>query len=173
MAITLNWSDDQEVLPIHNKHIELLEGLLIEVARSEGVEEGEVSLTFVDDETIRELNREYRGMDKSTDVLSFPMGEDELEGDEALELEEEVEADDADMVEDEDMMPLLLGDVIISVPTAIRQSEEYGHSIERELGFLFLHGFLHLIGYDHDNEEAERDMISRQEAVLAKAGLTR
>lgn len=173
MTITLNWSDDQEVLPIQDKHIELLESLLVEAARAEGVEEGEVSLTFVDDETIRELNREYRGMDKSTDVLSFPMEEDELEGEEALELEDDEESEETDELEDDELMPLLLGDVIISVPTAIRQSEEYGHSIERELGFLFVHGFLHLIGYDHENEEAERDMNRRQEAVLAQVGLTR
>jgi len=67
----------------------------------------------------------------------------------------------------------MLGDIIISVPRAIAQSEDYGHSVERELGFLFVHGFLHLIGYDHQSEEEEKVMFGKQEHILQQAGLVR
>ena len=199
MALILNWNNEQEQLPITEERIALFEKLLEEAARTEGIKDGEVSLSFVDDETIRALNRDYRGVDKATDVLSFPMedpdcdfpdtmeldgaGRDEAGRDEAVAEEtgmedtdsEESETDDAAMDEagTEEAIPRLLGDIVISVPTAVRQSEEYGHSIERELGFLFVHGFLHLIGYDHDTEEAEKEMFARQEAILQKAGLYR
>jgi probable rRNA maturation factor len=175
--------------------VAVFERLLELAAQAEEVEDGEVSLTFVDDDTIRRLNKEYRGVDKATDVLSFPMededmwfvGEDdrELAGDAEDEAAEEpVETDpetaeggavDIDAAADgaAEPIPHLLGDIVISVPTARRQSEAYGHSLERELGFLFVHGFLHLLGYDHDTPEAERDMFARQEAILAQAGLHR
>ena len=133
-------------------------------ARHENIEAGEVVLSLVDDETIHELNRTYRGKDAPTDVLSFAM-------------EEETEADDApDIVfdaEDEVEVVTMLGDIVISVPTAKRQAEDYGHSLERELAFLAVHGFLHLIGYDHMTEEDEKEMFSRQDAILAEAGFTR
>ena len=80
----------------------------------------------------------------------------------------EVESED-----EEDPFSGMLGDIIISVETAERQAEEYGHSLEREIGFLFVHGFLHLIGYDHGDEESEAVMTAKQEAVLQKAGLPR
>ncbi|MNZ68340.1 Endoribonuclease YbeY [compost metagenome] len=67
----------------------------------------------------------------------------------------------------------MLGDIIISVETARAQSEEYGHSLEREIGFLFVHGFLHLIGYDHQDDETEAEMTAKQEAILQQAGLSR
>jgi probable rRNA maturation factor len=171
--VTLNWSNEQEHLDIHAERIAVFERLLALAAEAEGVEEGEVSLTFVDDETIRELNKTYRGIDKATDVLSFPMEDPPLDGEDADEWDggEEEEPEETDM--DEQPVPHLLGDIVISVPTAQRQSEAYGHSIDRELGFLFVHGFLHLIGYDHETPEAERDMFARQEAILQQAGLKR
>jgi probable rRNA maturation factor len=98
-------------------------------------------------------------LDQPTDVLSFAMqdiAEDELE----IIYENEVEIEP-------------LGDIIISIPRAIAQSEDYGHSVEREIGFLFVHGFLHLIGYDHENETAEAEMFAKQENILQLAGLTR
>ncbi len=115
----------------------------------------EVGLTFVDDDVIQELNAEHRGIDKSTDVLSFPL----YEPDEPFE-------EDADM-------PILLGDVVISVPHAIAQAEEYGHSVTREVAYLFVHGLLHLAGYDHMTDEERREMRIQEEALLERAEVRR
>lgn len=160
MAVSLGWSDEQEVRVISPELIQKLEELLIIAADAEEVEDGEVALTFVDDETMHRLNLQYRGIDRTTDVLSFAMQES---------IDEEL---DIEFMEDEEE-EVLLGDIIISVPKAIAQAEDYGHSFEREIGFLFIHGFLHLIGYDHGTEEEEKDMTERQERILTKAGLTR
>jgi probable rRNA maturation factor len=171
--LTLEWSNEQEANEIAPGLILKLEELLRLAGELEGVTEGEVALTFVDDEAIRELNQQYRGIDKPTDVLSFSMqedGEDEIQiiyGDAAEEESFEGEATDGEAF----IEPL--GDIIISVPRAIAQAEEYGHSVERELGFLFVHGFLHLIGYGHQTAEEEKAMFAKQEEVLQKAGLTR
>ncbi|MDG5786550.1 rRNA maturation RNase YbeY [Evansella sp. AB-P1] len=114
----------------------------------------EVSITFVDDERIQELNKEYRMKDQPTDVLSFALNE----GDE----------DEPFVTEG---IPELLGDVIISVPRAVDQAKEYGHDLKRELCFLAVHGFLHLIGYDHDTEDREKKMFNKQEEILQKHGI--
>jgi probable rRNA maturation factor len=116
---------------------------------------GEVSVTFVSDEEIHALNLEYRGVDRPTDVLSFS----QLEGEQELAFP--------------DGVPALLGDIVISVPTALHQAEEYGHTLQREVAFLLVHGFLHLIGYDHQDEESEQEMIRIQESVLGNLGLAR
>lgn len=110
---------------------------------------GEVSVSFVDDEEIHVLNQTYRQVDRPTDVLSFPM-------------------DDQDSID-----PPMLGDIVVSLPTAFRQAEEYGHSLEREVGFLLVHGFLHLNGYDHNTPSDEQEMFSLQDEVLADIGLVR
>ncbi|ETT57376.1 rRNA maturation RNase YbeY [Paenibacillus sp. FSL H8-0457] len=165
MSLQLAWNNEQEDFQISEELITLLEAILQKAGEAEGVTDGEVDLTFVDDEGIHELNREYRGIDRPTDVLSFAMNEitnDELEIIYELEEGEELES-----------VPDVLGDIIISVPRAKLQSEEYGHSLERELGFLFVHGFLHLLGYDHQDEASEAEMMGKQEAVLAEVGLTR
>lgn len=185
MTISLEWNDDQDALEIGEPLIGLLERLLKLAAEAEGVEDGEVVLSFVDDEAIRQLNRDYRNLDKATDVLSFSMlesieGEPEIvyEDDEDFHDGPDLDGDD-DAGEDEweaeegEDYPEPLGDIVISVQRAIEQAQEYGHSVEREIGFLFVHGFLHLIGYDHGDEEAERVMFAKQEAVLQKAGLLR
>lgn len=125
----------------------------------EGVpEDAEIGLTVVDDEAMAELNGAYRGIDEPTDVLSFPQF-----------TAEEVDGlrDDADGLPER---PLLLGDVVVSLPTAVRQAEEYGHGFDRELAFLFLHGLLHLLGHDHEEEEPRRRMRAAEEAILSKAG---
>lgn len=189
MSLRLEWNNEQQVMEISPEFIAKLEQLLQLAGQSEHVSEGEVALTFVDDAEIQRLNKEYRGLDKPTDVLSFAMqemGEDEIE----------IVFDDIDFVEEDDLREgaLLdgteeeegleaddagepfeepLGDIIISVPRAIAQSEDYGHSVERELGFLFVHGFLHLIGYDHQTEEEEKAMFGKQEEILQQAGLVR
>ncbi len=119
-------------------------------------EPAEISVTFVDDERIHELNREYRNIDRSTDVLSFPLGENG--------------------VYDKDLETgaCLLGDIVISVETAIHQADEYGHSLQREIGFLTVHSMLHLLGYDHVDGgiEAVR-MREKEERVLTELGLKR
>lgn len=115
---------------------------------------GEVSVSVVSDEEIHALNRDYRGVDNPTDVLSFSL----LEG------ESEPVSDD---------LPTLFGDIVVSLPTAIRQASEYGHSVHREVGFLLVHGFLHLNGYDHVDEAGEREMTQLQENVLEAVGLPR
>jgi probable rRNA maturation factor len=177
--LTLEWSSEQEVKEITPALIDKLEELLRLAGELEGVTEGEVALSFVDDETIHELNKHYRGIDKATDVLSFAMaeiGEDELKINyEVEDSEAEVEGSALDGEKDGEGSTFIepLGDIIISVPRAIVQAEDYGHSVERELGFLFVHGFLHLIGYDHETEEKEKAMFAKQEEVLQKAGLTR
>ena len=119
-------------------------------------EDAELSVTFVDKDEIQEINKNYRDKDKVTDVISFALEEDEP---------------DIDMSEFD--IPRVLGDIIICTDVAQEQSESYGHSFERELGFLALHGFLHLLGYDHMNEEDEKEMFGRQDAILNAYGLTR
>lgn len=119
-------------------------------------EPAEISVTFVDDERIHELNKMHRDVDRSTDVLSFPLGENG-EYDRNL-----------------DTGACLLGDIVISVETAVRQADTYGHTLQRELGFLTVHSMLHLLGYDHVNGgiEAVR-MREKEEHVLTELGLKR
>ena len=106
----------------------------------------DVSVTIVDDETIHKMNKEYRGIDRPTDVLSFAFN-DYDEG-----------------IVDEPINEL--GDIIISIETCKRQAKEYGHSFEREMCFLFTHGFLHLLGYDHMKKEDEVKMFAMQDTIL-------
>ncbi|GIO58676.1 rRNA maturation RNase YbeY [Paenibacillus cineris] len=165
MGLQLAWNNEQNEHPVSDELIATLEVILQKAGEAEGVEDGEVALTFVDDKQIHELNLEYRGIDRPTDVLSFAMNESlDEELDIVYELEEDEELHD---------MPEVLGDIIISLDRAKAQSEEYGHSVEREIGFLFVHGFLHLLGYDHQDAESEAEMMGKQEAVLAQVGLTR
>ncbi|MDF9843267.1 MULTISPECIES: rRNA maturation RNase YbeY [unclassified Paenibacillus] len=165
MSLAINWNNEQEEYEITDALITLLDSILQKAGAAEGIDKGEVDLTFVDNDRIHELNLEYRGIDRPTDVLSFAMneaGEDEPEIIYAFDDEEEFAE-----------VPNSFGDIIISVTRAQEQAEEYGHSLERELGFLFVHGFLHLLGYDHQDAESEAEMMSKQEQVLAQVGLTR
>ncbi|MNH72174.1 Endoribonuclease YbeY [compost metagenome] len=165
VGLKLAWNNEQEDFEISQELIELLEKALDIAGEAEGIMDGEVDLTFVNNEAIHELNREYRGIDRPTDVLSFAMNESVDEEPEILyELEEGQNLDD---------IPDVLGDIIISVERAKEQSEEYGHSLEREIGFLFVHGFLHLLGYDHQDEASEAEMMAKQEAALSQVGLVR
>ncbi len=116
----------------------------------------EISVTFTDDENIRRLNKEFRGIDRSTDVLSFPLGDNGI----------------YDI--NHDTGAKLLGDVVISIPHAVAQAEEYGHSLQREIGFLTVHSMLHLLGYDHVNGGIEEmRMREKEETVLTHLGLKR
>jgi probable rRNA maturation factor len=156
MTLSIDFIDETEQLS--ERDTDLIQGILNFAASKEEVEENsEVSVTFVSNERIREINREYRHKDQPTDVISFALeelGEDEIEivgGD----------------------IPRVLGDIIISVERAKEQAEEYNHSFSRELGFLSLHGFLHLLGYDHIEEEDEKKMFQRQKDILDEYGLSR
>lgn len=137
----------------------LVSKILIHAATEEGLfGETEVSVTFMFDRDLQKLNNEYRGIDAPTDVISFAL-EEMSEGEIAIIAEQG--------------MPTVLGDIIISVDTARRQAEEYGHDLNREIGFLALHGFLHLLGYDHLNQSDETKMFTRQKEILESFGLER
>lgn len=124
--------------------------------------DAQISLTLTDNENIRQINNEHRGIDRPTDVLSFPM----------LEFDENGDIIENEFEYDEDM--IMLGDIVISMERAREQSIEFGHSFTRELAFLTAHSMLHLLGYDHvDDEEGERIMCQKQEAVLGELGIKR
>ena len=125
------------------------------VRLSDGSEEAEVSLLLVDNQRIHALNLEYRGVDRPTDVLSFALQE---------------ESDEEPDSEFEDDM---LGDIVISAERAREQAGEYGHSFEREIVYLAVHGTLHLLGFDHEEEKDKEEMRSKEEAVMALLGLER
>ncbi len=122
----------------------------------------EISVMFCDNQRIRRLNRNHRDIDRVTDVLSFPLFEYDENG---------------EIIEDElDFNPngeMLLGDIVISLERAAEQAEEYGHSFEREVGFLTVHSMLHLFGYDHMTPEDEEDMFEYQREILEDMKLTR
>ena len=110
-------------------------------------EEMVVSLIFVDPQAIHEINRDYRGIDRATDVISFALKDQE---------------DTYEMMEGEEE----LGDIFINIEAIVNQANEYGHSLRREVCFLFTHGLLHLLGYDHMNEEDEKEMFHLQDVIL-------
>ena len=115
----------------------------------------EVSVTLTDNERIHRLNREYRQVDRPTDVLSFPLCDWEEEDGQAF-------------------GPMALGDIVLSLEKAKEQAEAYGHSYEREVAFLTVHSMLHLLGYDHEtSEEDEKEMFARQNAIMDRMGLSR
>ncbi|HCC08121.1 MAG TPA: rRNA maturation RNase YbeY [Clostridiales bacterium] len=110
----------------------------------------EISLSFVTNDEIKMLNKQYREIDKITDVLSFPLGDENPETNE-----------------------IMLGDIVISLDRAEEQANEYGHEFKREIGFLTVHSMLHLLGYDHENKEDEEVMFAKQEDILGRVGLNR
>ena len=123
--------------------------------------DAQISITLTDNETIREINKSNRSIDKATDVLSFPL----LEFDDDGVADGEYETDGG---------YVMLGDIVISMERAMEQAREYGHSFIREVAFLTAHSMLHLLGYDHvDDEEGERVMNEKQESVLTALGITR
>lgn len=114
----------------------------------------EISVTFVDNDQIHEMNLQYRDKDSATDVLSFPMGEDGVYD------------------ENHETGAKILGDIVISMPKAVEQAETYGHSLEREVGFLTAHSMLHLLGYDHEKGGLDRvRMREKEERVMQNLGL--
>ena len=134
----------------------------------EGVEqECAVTVRLCDDDAIHEINRDYRGVDRATDVLSFP----------TVNYPENVTAGQAGRMllreYDDELDACLLGDLIISIPHALAQAEEYGHSPERELAYLLVHGLCHLMGYDHMEEDEKKEMRAMEEKILASVGMSR
>lgn len=142
--------DRQDLLDISDELVDEVKKVIKESLNVEKEDiESEVSISFVTDEEIHELNREYRNVDRPTDVLSFPM---ELEF---------------------DMPEKMLGDIIISTDTASRQADEFNHSIEREILYLVTHSMFHLMGYDHMNDDEKLIMRSKEEIVLKRLGISR
>lgn len=145
---------DNEVENFENNYEQDFTAIIEQALKTLGSEDDvEVSCVLVDDERIHEINREYRHIDRSTDVISFAM-----------------EDNDQFYVEG---MPRTLGDIFISVDHAKKQAEEYGHSLRREMCFLFTHGILHLLGYDHMTDEQEKEMFGLQDEILGALSIER
>ena len=146
--------DRQNKLKISEELIEKIKDIILECLDYEGYDDDyDVSLSFVDNKEIHELNKMYRGIDRATDVLSFPMlSDDEFE----IELEEKS-----------------LGDIVISLERAFEQSIDYNNIFEREVCFLVCHSMFNLLGYDHDTEENTKEMREKEEYILNKLSITR
>ncbi|WP_025641481.1 rRNA maturation RNase YbeY [Schnuerera ultunensis] len=138
--------DRQDKVKLDKDIFEAVENAIKETLLLEGKSLNyEISLTFVDNEEIRKLNREYRKVDRETDVLSFPMEQDESQ------------------------FPVpMLGDIVISAEKTLEQSIEYGHSFVREISYLTVHSMLHLLGYDHMNENEKLTMRNKEKEVMEK-----
>ncbi len=147
-------SNHQNKVKISDELMALIRQSIVATLESEEIyEDVEVSLLLIDNKEIKHLNNEYRNVNEATDVLSFPMYDD---------LEEAL---------DEDY--LYLGDIVISGERAVEQASDYGHSVEREIGYLTVHSVLHLLGYDHMDEEEKKVMREREEMILEKINLKR
>ena len=145
--------DRQDKIKISKELLNKINDIIVECLHYEGYDDNyEVSLSFVDNEEIHQVNRDFRGVDRATDVLSFPLLTDDFD----IEIEEES-----------------LGDIVISLERALEQSIEYNHSFDREVCFLVCHSMFHLLGYDHDTEENTREMRKKEEDVLNKLNITR
>ena len=137
----------------YDKDYDYLDSVLNRTLEKENVKDAVFSIIFVDEETIKNINKDYRGKDSVTDVISFAFEDNEI-------------------IEDEGTR--VLGDIYICIPRMIEQSKAYGHSEKRELSFLTVHGLLHLLGYDHTkSKEEEKVMFSLQEEILNEEGITR
>ena len=147
MKVRVYFTNKQSKMRIGERLTFLIETAIEKTLRYERFRKNaELSVTFVDNREIHELNREFRGKDKPTDVLSFPMWEDDEIGGDV----------------DPALGAVMLGDIVISTETAARQAEEYGNTLEEEMCFLAVHGTLHLLGYDHIEPEDEAIMREKQ-----------
>lgn len=144
------YDDRQDDIKITDEIKNLIEKSIAAVLKVENLDENvEVSVSFVGDEEIRDLNRDYRGVDKSTDVLSFPMDDEFI------------------------IVSRILGDVIINTRRVMEQAEELGHSEERELSYLTVHSILHLLGYDHMDDEDKKEMREREKLAMKELSIYR
>lgn len=156
MKIFIDYNNEQDKLTPPEDIERLIEQCTAAALAEEDIgDDAEVSVTLVDNARIRELNNEFRGIDRETDVLSFPLGDEE-----GFEVDPDTDA-------------ILLGDIVISLERARSQAEEYGHSFGREVAFLITHSLFHLLGYDHMTEDEEKEMFAKQEKVLQQLGITR
>ena len=153
------YENDQDKMEV-SEYLEgrLKEGLNAVAKLHDLTDDTEVGITIVDDERIHEINREYRNVDRPTDVISFAL-DDDLE-----------DSDEPELIDGPEEH--LLGDIIISVETANRQGEEFGHGLEREIVYLAVHGLLHLLGYDHMVEEDKVVMRAKEEEALRAINLS-
>ena len=158
MNLKIYFENEQEKLPLTYKLKMLVREAVKATLDLENYQNtAEVSITFTDNESIHKLNAKYRGVDRPTDVLSFPLFD--YEG-----TSEEPPVDE---------MMNMLGDIVISLERAAEQAEEFGHSFEREVAFLTAHSMLHLLGYDHElGEEEDREMREKQNIVMDMLGLS-
>ena len=142
------------------KYLELVERVLVQAFSIEGIDNINlyINVILTNPENIRKANKEYRNIDKETDVLSFPMFE-----------KQEIEI----LIENGNTIKDVLGDIIISIPKVEEQAKEYGHSFEREFAYMLIHGFYHLMGYDHMEEEEKKEMRKKEEGVLNKLNIIR
>jgi probable rRNA maturation factor len=143
IVLNVEFNNQQDSVKIEEEMLELLEKVVITAAEIEGYSGGEVSIAFVSNQQIKELNNKYREKNEATDVLSFPIDEE------------------------------MLGDIIISAQRASEQAEEYNHSLKREFAYLTVHGMLHLFGYDHHSEEEKNEMRQKEERVLTQLDISR
>ena len=161
MDVNINVENEQSVVEITDEINKIIHNVVIKTLECEEFgKDSMVSVTIVDNDEIHRLNNEFRGIDRPTDVLSFPV----------------LEFENSKMIEncgDYYEGKLILGDVILSAEKAKEQSFEYGHSIEREIGFLVCHSILHLLGYDHETEGERAVMRKKEETALELLGLTR
>ncbi len=148
-------------LNVNNEYEETIKKVLNQCYKEENLEDSKlvITVTLTTPENIQEINKEYRNVDRATDVLSFPMFERD-------ELEKKIQ--DKDFLHED-----ILGDIIISIEKVKEQAEEYGHSFERELSYMVVHGFYHLMGYDHMNDIEKAEMRKKEDNVLNKLNITR
>lgn len=148
------FEDRQDFARLDQDIMDKVKAVILGVLAYEGYDDDyEVSLSFVSNDEIREINRDYRKIDKVTDVLSFPM----YDGEEV----------------DVDFGAISLGDIVVSIERASDQAKDFCHSLEREVCFLVCHSMFHLLGYDHMEEEEAKEMRAKEEAVLSQLGITR
>lgn len=136
-------NNQQNLITLDERFENMLQSIANKTAELEGYNQGELSFAFVGNKQIQELNCKYRQVNSPTDVLSFSMDDE------------------------------IWGDIVISIERAQRQAEEYGHSLERELGYLVVHGILHLLGYDHKSPGEKEEMRQKEERVLSELGICR
>ncbi len=143
--IDVLFDNRQDVMEITDENMKAVENAIDAVLEEEGCEgDYEVSVSFVTNDEIKELNRDYRNVDSETDVLSFPMDDDEFNG------------------------VIILGDIVLSTQKIIEQANDFGHSLEREMLYLTVHSMLHLLGYDHMNASEKDEMRSKEKEIMKR-----
>ena len=144
--------DRQDKIKVSKELLNKINDIIVECLHYEGYDDNyEVSLSFVDNKEIHELNKQFRGIDRPTDVLSFPMDEEGFDN--------------------KGNSLFLLGDIVICLDVARKQAEDFGHSLEREMMYLICHSTLHLLGYDHIEEDGKKLMCSKEKEVMNNLGV--